>query len=250
MKILLKLSYLGTNYSGFQVQKNAVTVQQRLQDAAEAVFGFRCPITGCGRTDSGVHANMYYCVLDTAEAVNSVPEEQLADALNHYLPGDISVSRANRVCDAFHPRYDVKYKEYLYLIWNERWRNPFFLDRACHYIRPLDENKMNEAALSFRGRHDFRAFMAAGSSVRDTTREIYDTEVRRDGGFVKFTVTGNGFLYNMVRIMAGTLICISDGKIPADGIPQIIAGKSRKAAGFTVSSCGLYLNRVVFKTDA
>ncbi len=250
MKILLKLSYLGTNYSGFQVQKNAVTVQQRLQDAAEAVFGFRCPVTGCGRTDSGVHANMYYCVLDTAGAVNSVPEEQLAGALNHCLPGDISVSRANAVCDAFHPRYDVRYKEYLYLIWNERSRNPFFLDRAYHYIRPLDENKMNEAALSFRGRHDFRAFMAAGSSVRDTEREIYHTEVGRDGGFVKFTVTGNGFLYNMVRIMAGTLICISDGKIPADGIPQIIAGKSRKAAGFTVPSCGLYLNRVVFKTDA
>lgn len=250
MNILLKISYLGTNYSGFQVQRNALTIQQRLQDAVEAVFGYRCPLTGCGRTDSGVHSNMYYCTINTTDAVNIIPAEHISDALNHSLPDDISVIEARIIRDDFHPRYDVRYKEYLYLIWNERYPNPFFFDRAYHYIRPLDAIKMNEAAAYLKGRHDFAAFMAKGSTVTDTIREIYQAEVKREDGFVKLIFIGNGFLYNMVRIITGTLIYISEGKIPVDGIEQIIEGKSRHAAGFTVPAHGLYLNRVVYKTDA
>ncbi|MHB1153667.1 MAG: tRNA pseudouridine(38-40) synthase TruA [Eubacteriales bacterium] len=250
MNILLKISYLGTNYSGFQVQQNAPTIQQRLQDAVEAVFGYRCPLTGCGRTDSGVHANMYYCTVNITDAYNTIPLEHIADALNHSLPKDISIGEASAASDTFHPRYDVKYKEYLYLIWNERSPNPFFFDRAYHYAHPLDAVKMNIAAASLIGRNDFAAFMAAGSTVTDTIREIYQAEVKREDGFVKLIFTGNGFLYNMVRIITGTLIYISEGKIPTDGIPKIIEGKNRNAAGYTVPAHGLYLNRVVYKTDA
>jgi tRNA pseudouridine38-40 synthase len=249
MKILIKISYLGTNYCGFQVQKNGVTVQQRLQDAIEAVFGFRCPLCGCGRTDSGVHANMFYCTIDTLDALNAVPLEHIPGALNHNLPHDISVCEASEVNGSFHPRYDVRRKEYLYLIWNERAPNPFFYDRTYHCPRPLDNVKMNEAASYLTGRHDFAAFMAAGSTVTDTVREIYRAEVLREGSFVRLEFEGDGFLYNMVRIITGTLIYISEGKISPDEIPQIIKGKNRNAAGFTAPAQGLYLNKVVYKEN-
>lgn len=246
MKILIKISYLGTNYCGFQVQANGMTVQQRLQDAVEEVFGFRCPLCGCGRTDSGVHANMFCCTVDTAHARSAVPLERVPDALNHNLPDDISVWEAIEADDSFHPRYNVKSKEYLYLIWNKRAPNPFFYDRAYHYPRLLDTVKMSEAASYLTGKHDFAAFMAAGSKVTDTAREIYRAAVIRDDGFVRLEFEGDGFLYNMVRIITGTLIYISEGKIPTDGIVQIIKGKSRDAAGFTAPAHGLYLNRVVY----
>ncbi|MDD4772035.1 MAG: tRNA pseudouridine(38-40) synthase TruA [Eubacteriales bacterium] len=250
MNILLKLSFLGTNYSGFQVQKNALTVQERLQDAVESVFGYRCPLTGCGRTDSGVHAKEFYCTINTACAPNNISAGIIPDALNHHLPHDISIIEAAEVSDSFHPRYDVIRKEYLYLIWNERYPNPFFTDRAYHYVRPLEAEKMNESAAHLIGIHDFTAFMAAGSSVTDTIREIYDARVTRENSFIKIIINGNGFLYNMMRIISGTLIYISEGKIPSDAIPRIIEGKNRVAAGFTVPAHGLYLNRVVYKTDA
>ena len=250
MNILLKLSFLGTNYSGFQVQKNALTVQEQLQDAVETVFGYRCPLTGCGRTDSGVHAKEYYCTINITDAPNKIPFGSITNALNHHLPADISISEATAVSDLFHPRYDVSRKEYLYLIWNERYPNPFFTDRAYHYAKPLDCEKMNKSASGFIGRHDFTAFMAAGSSVTDTIREIYYARVIRENSFVKIIISGNGFLYNMIRIISGTLIYISEGKIPTDAIPRIIEQKSRRAAGFTVPAHGLYLNRVVYKTDA
>lgn len=250
MKILLTISYLGTNYSGFQVQKNAVTVQQTLQDAVQAVFGYRCLLTGCGRTDSGVHANAYCCTIELKGYENQIPLCRIPDALNHSLPRDISVSKAVEVSNDFHPRYDAVYKEYIYIIWNERYPNPFFHDRAYHYPRLLDDKIMNGAAAYLTGRHDFAAFMASGSNVKDTIREIYRADLKRTDGFVRFTIAGNGFLYNMVRIITGTLICVSEGKIPADGIFKIIEQKERSAAGFTVPAHGLYLNRVVYKTDA
>lgn len=246
MKILLNISFLGTAYRGFQVQPNGMTVQQRLQDAVEAVFGSRCPLTGCGRTDSGVHANMFYCTVDTSDAINTIPEARIPDALNHCLPHDISVNEACAVPQDFHPRYCVTRKEYKYLIWNRRAHNPFFYDRAYHYPRPLDTVKMNEAASCLVGRHDFAAFMASGSSVTDTVREIYRAEVLRDGSFVEILLEGNGFLYNMVRIIAGTLIYVSEGRIQPDGILRIIGEKNRAKAGFTAPAHGLYLNRVVY----
>jgi len=249
MKVLLCISYLGTNYCGFQVQPNGVTIQQKIQDAVQAIYGFRCPITGCSRTDSGVHANKYFCTVDTSQAQNSIPENKISDALNRYLPDDIAVISAQFADDDFHVRYDVISKEYKYLIWNMRRKNPFFSDRAYHRPKPLDAAVMDRAAKSFIGKHDFAAFCAAGSSVTDTTREIFSTSVTSENGFVTFTVSGNGFLYNMVRIMTGTLIEVSEGHIAADSILSIIESCDRSKTGFTVPACGLYLNDVVYKTD-
>jgi len=244
MKIVLNISYLGTNYAGFQVQPNAITVQQRLQDAIERLYGYRCPLTGCSRTDSGVHAEMFICTIDIECAPNSPPIEKVADALNHYLPDDISVKEAKVAPETFHPRYDVRSKEYRYVIWNAREKNPFLSHRALHWPAPLDEAAMNEAAAHFIGEHDFAAFCAAGSSVSSTVRHIYSASVTREGDKVVFSVEGNGFLYNMVRIMVGTLISVSGGKIAPGDISAIIESKDRASAGFTVPPDGLYLHRV------
>ncbi len=246
MKILLKISYLGTDYCGYQVQKNAISIQERLQDAVCGVFGHRYPVTGCSRTDSGVHANEFYCTVDTDENANSVPLDRVPAAMNNLLPDDIAVYTAEAKSEDFHPRYSAKSKQYRYVIWNGRQKNPFMNNRAYHYAKPLDAEKMSKAAEKFIGEHDFRGFMSSGSSVESTVRTIYDASVVREGDCVIFTVSGNGFLYNMVRIIVGTLIAVSEGKIPLDEIDEIIASCDRSRAGMTAPACGLYLNRVTY----
>ena len=246
MKIKLCLSYDGTKYSGWQVQKNAITVQQVLQDSIESVFGKRYSVCGCSRTDSGVHANFYCCTVDTEDFVVSIPENKIPIVLNRYLPDDVSVFAAEFVNDEFHPRYDVVYKEYEYLILNSEIKNPFYSNRAYQYPKTLDVEKMNKAAQSFVGKHDFSGFMSSGSDVVDTVRTIKYFEVERCGDFVKIRVAADGFLYNMVRILVGTLIEVSEGRVDIDSIPEIIESKDRKRTGFTAPACGLYLNKVVY----
>ena len=169
MKYLLKLSYLGTAYSGFQVQPNGDTVQGRLCDAGKTLFGVDCAVTGCSRTDSGVHAKEYYATLEKHGGAD-IPAEKLPRAINTYLPKDISVITAETVDDGYSVRRHVTEKEYEYLILNSPIGDPFLLGRAYHYPHPLDILKMNEAAKYFVGRHDFAAFMASGSSIADTVR--------------------------------------------------------------------------------
>ncbi len=243
-KILLKIGYLGAAYCGFQVQKNAPSIQETVQDAAERVFGKRYPLSGCSRTDSGVHALEYYCTVETDGDANNVPIEKIPDAMNSLLPEDIAVFHAEYKDSDFHVRYSVRSKEYKYVVWNSKYKNPYLKDRAYHYPKALDVCIMNTAAKAFIGRHDFSAFMASGSSCEDTVREIYSASVEREGDTVVFKVSGNGFLYNMVRIMMGTLIAVSEGKIDAYGIDDIIKNCDRSAAGMTVPACGLYLNKV------
>lgn len=246
MKVLLNISFLGTKYGGWQVQKNKITVQQVLQNAVETVFGKRYPVTGCSRTDSGVHANMFCCTVEyDADAVN-IPVDRIPVALSGLLPNDISVYGAYVVPDSFHPRYDSGGKEYKYLIWNGRVKNPFLSGRAMFFPRPLDEELMNAAAEKFVGKHDFSSFMAAGSKITDTVRRVDAAVVKRNGDEVMFTISGDGFLYNMVRIMTGTLIDVSIGKITLDGIPEIIEAHDRSRSGATAAACGLYLNRVFY----
>ncbi|MBQ4116660.1 MAG: tRNA pseudouridine(38-40) synthase TruA [Clostridia bacterium] len=246
MKIKLILNYDGSNYCGWQVQKNAPSIQYTLQDAVENVFGKRYSVTGCSRTDSGVHARCFCCTVDTAKDIINIPVCKIPLALNRYLPDDIAVLSAEFVDDDFHPRYDVKYKEYRYLIWNSPVRNVFLNNKAFIYPIPLNEEVMDVAAKKFVGKYDFSAFMSAGSSVEDTVREIKYFEVKRDGDKVIVTVAADGFLYNMVRILTGTLIEVSTGKIDVEDIPKIIESKDRKNAGFTVPPQGLYLNKVVY----
>ena len=246
MKFLLELAFLGTGYGGWQVQKNVRTVQQTLQDAVEAAFGRRLPVTGCSRTDSGVHANMFCCTVETDSESNRIPTDKIPVVLNSFLPEDISVYGARTVPDGFHPRYSAVGKEYKYVIWNGRLRDPFMAGRSYFYPKHLDDKKMAVAAEYFKGEYDFASFMSAGSKITDTVRRIYDATVVREGDTVYFTVSGNGFLYNMVRIMTGTLIGVSEGRFPPDGVAEIIEARNRSAAGITAPACGLYLNRVFY----
>ena len=252
MKVLLHLSYLGTNYCGYQVQPNGVTVQQKLNEAAKQLFGYDCDIVGCSRTDSGVHANEF-CATVTKKKENSlctnIPTEKIPQALTHWLPEDISVFAAEEVCEEFHPRYDVKYKEYVYKIWNSPVRDPFTQGRAWHCPKKIDNeglSRMKRAAAQYVGRKDFCSFMAADSKVEDTVREVFEAEVEREGNLITFRVRADGFLYNMVRIFVGTLIDVAYGKLEPEDIPKIIEQKDRRAAGSTAPPHGLYLSKVEY----
>ncbi len=239
--LLLSLMFDGTGYHGWQVQKNAVTVQQTLQDAIERILGVRENVVGCSRTDSGVHANMFCCNMRTE---NEIQPEKLKTALNAVLPEDIAVTSCGEVPYTFHARYDCVSKEYKYLILNSKQRNPFYVNRALFYPHSIDADMMNTEAKAFLGLHDFSSFCAADSSVDDKARNIKSISVKRNGSFVEFTVEADGFLYNMVRIMVGTLLDINSGKIERNSISEIIESKDRKKAGKTAPACGLYLNKV------
>lgn len=239
--LLLTISFDGTNYHGWQVQENAVTVQQTLQDALEKICSNRDNIVGCSRTDSGVHANMYCCNMRTESMIEC---KKLVGALNAILPRDIAALDCREVDFDFHARYDCKSKEYIYKIWNSPNKNPFIYNHTLHYKYPLDEKFLSEQAKDFIGTYHFDSFCAAGSSVEDTQRTVMSAAVEREGDMVIFRVEADGFLYNMVRIMAGTLIDISRGKIPAGSIRQIIEAKNRFAAGYTAPARGLFLNKI------
>lgn len=252
MKILLYIAFLGTNYCGYQIQPNGITVQQRLNEATKALFGYDCDIVGCSRTDSGVHANCFCATVSkkgTGELTTSIPTDRIPLAIANYLPDDISVFKAVDVENDFHPRYDVKYKEYVYRILNRPERDPFLCDRTWHYPKPIDDHalkKMNIAASRFIGSHDFAAYMASDTKIRDTVRRVYEAEVNRFGDVVEFRVSADGFLYNMVRIFTGTLIAVAEGKIEPEEIDDITLSKDRKRAGITVPPCGLFLNKVIY----
>lgn len=252
MKLLLYVSYLGTDFCGYQVQKDKRTVQAALCEAARGLFGFDCDVTGCSRTDSGVHANMFCCTV-TKKSESGIETEisshRIPRAINAHLPVDVSVSRAEWVSDEFHPRYDVKYKEYVYKISNAKERDPFLEGRALYVAKTItqeDVEKMNLAAQYFVGEHDFSAFMAQGSTVQSTVRNVKYAEVAKEGDVITFKVAADGFLYNMVRIMTGTLLSVAQGKIEPCDIEKIILSRDRSLAGMTAPAHGLYLNRVVY----
>lgn len=254
MKLFLRLSYLGTAYNGYQVQGDQPTVQRELTRACTELFGERCDIVGCSRTDSGVHANMF-CVTvakrGTDELQTSVPEHRIPLALNAHLPDDISVWDACFVSSTFHPRYDVKYKEYVYRIYNSPSRSPFEIDRAWLYPKHIDDcalDDMQQAAQYFCGTHDFSSFMAQGATVAHAVRTVTHASVKRTGNVIEFRVAADGFLYNMVRIMTGTLIAVAEGKLLPEQIPEVIIAKDRAKAGMTAPAHGLYLNSVVYES--
>ena len=246
MKILLKIAYDGRGYCGWQVQKNGMSVQGELCRAAKETYHEPVKVTGCSRTDSGVSAREYFCTLETSDAAPKIPLDRLPSALNVRLSEDITVYSASEADEDFHPRYSVKTKTYRYVIDNGEYRDPFLNGKAWHLPKPLDAERMDRAAQGFIGEYDFAAFMASGSSVTDTVRTVTNAEVRRDGKNVIFEVTANGFLYNMVRIMMGTLVEVSYGKIKEEEIGEIIASKDRKRAGVTAIPDGLCLHKVVY----
>ncbi len=245
-RLLLTLRYDGTAYHGWQVQPNVPTVQQTLQTAVERVTGVRSGLTGCSRTDAGVHAEMFCCALDTASPLRG---QKLCSALNFYLPPDISVYRAEPVAADFHPRYDACGKRYVYRIWNGAQRHPMLERYSIHRNRPLDEERMNRAAALFVGAHDFKAFCSAGSDVQGTTvRTVRACGVERRGELVQFSVEADGFLYNMVRIMVGTLLETEEGRMDEKQLTAALAGGQRTQAGATAPAKGLCLERVFYRS--
>lgn len=242
--LLLTLSYCGKNLHGWQIQDNALTVQEVFQDALYQIIHERPDIKGCSRTDSGVHANMY-CVSMKIE--HPITEDHLMMAMNRYLPDDVAVTQVRRVEDDFHARYSCKGKEYVYKVWNSRVRNPFLHDLALHYRYEMDVEKLNQEAQAFVGAHDFTSFCTLDKREKgDFTRTVKYFTVQREGDLVTFTVAADGFLYNMVRIMVGTLLAMNNGRIPFGMLPEIIKAENRKAAGPTAPACGLYLNKVFY----
>ncbi len=242
--LLLKISYDGTNYHGWQVQENALTVQEVFQKALYRITGLSEDIKACSRTDTGVHAREFCISLKTESAI---PPERLLAALNHYLPQDIAVKDCKAVPLDFHARYSCRGKEYVYEIWNHPVREPFLAGRALHYWYPIDEGLLDRAAKHYVGTHDFSSFCTLDRREKgDLTRTVTEARVERQGNKVTFTVAADGFLYNMVRIMVGTLLRVQQGKFQPEDVPAIIGARDRNAAGPTAPACGLYLNRVFY----
>lgn len=245
-KFLLTVKYNGAGFVGWQVQKNGYSVQSCLQDALETVLGERPDVTGCSRTDSGVHAEGYKATFmsDTDKDCN-----RISLALNALLPKSVSVWECEEVAPDFHPRYDAAAKEYIYRLYDGMARDPFLQGLAWHYKGFLDTDKMQRAANGLVGRHDFRSFMASGSKIVDTTRELYWLKVQRVGGrLIEIRACGDGFLYHMVRILVGTLVDVSRGRLGEEDMADVLAAKNRSAAGLTAPAEGLYLHKVYYQT--
>ena len=242
--MLIKLSYDGARYHGWQIQENALTVQQVFQEALYKITSLREDIKACSRTDTGVHAREFCVSLKTESPI--APERLLA-ALNHYLPEDVAVRSCEEVPLDFHARYSCLGKEYIYQIWNHPVRDPFLAGRALHYWYPMDEALLDRAAKNYVGSHDFSSFCTLDKREKgDLTRTVTEAKVERCGDLVTFTGAADGFLYNMVRIMVGTLLRVQQGKFAPEDIPGIIQAKDRKAAGPTAPAWGLYLNKVFY----
>ncbi|MFY9198713.1 MAG: tRNA pseudouridine(38-40) synthase TruA [Acutalibacteraceae bacterium] len=244
--LLLTLKFDGRNYHGWQVQNNAITVQQILQDGIEKVLKKREPVIGCSRTDSGVHANFYCCGVITK---NIIPCEKFALALNANLPYDIVVLDCREMPQNFHARYSCTSKEYVYKIYNAKVRDPFLYGYTLHYKYLLDAKMLDKQAKDFIGTYDYKGFCGKKSDVEETVRTVKNASVERCGDMVTFTVEADGFLYNMVRIMVGTLLGIAQGRIEQGSVKDIILSKERTRAGVTVSPYGLYLNKVFYGSE-
>ena len=241
--LLLRLSYDGTRYHGWQVQRNAQSVQSVLQDALFPVLGGVHDLKGCSRTDTGVHAREYFVSVKTENGISPL---RLQAALNNRLPRDIAVLDCREVPLDFHARYSCTGKEYVYQIWNSRVKNPFLFPYSMPYPYKLCTEQLNDAAQAYCGTHDFTSLCSAGSKKQDNTRTVFRFSVERDGPLVTMTTAADGYLYNMVRIMVGTLLRIAQGKLVPDALPAVIAAKDRSAAGPTAPACGLFLNRVFY----
>ncbi len=241
MRIKLTIAYDGTNYHGYQSQVNGAAVQDVLEQALADLFGHPIRTMGASRTDTGVHALGNVAVFDIE---TRIAPSKIAFALNARLPEDIRILDSCRVADDFHPRFQSTIKTYEYRMLNRRFPDPLTRNMENHVYYALDEKKMDEAAKRIIGEHDFASFAAAGFSSKTTVRTIYEAEVRREGDRVIFSVTGNGFLYNMVRILAGTLIEIGTGKYPPEKMSEILEARDRSAAGPTAISKGLVLKEI------
>lgn len=240
-RIKLVTAYDGTNYHGSQIQNNGETIEGVLKRELSSLLNEEINLIGASRTDAGVHARGNVYVFDTQ---SRIPPEKFTYALNARLPEDIRIQESCEVADDFHPRHQDTVKTYEYRVLNRKLPLPEYRLYAHFTYEDLNVEKMNEACKYFLGEHDFASFCAAGSQVESTVREIYDLHVKKDGGLLTISVTGNGFLYNMVRIIAGTLLKVGGGHILPEEIEGIIEGKDRQLAGPTAPAKGLTLVKI------
>ena len=243
MNIKLTLQYDGSAYHGWQIQPNAVTVQEIVCKAINSLTGEKVNITGCGRTDTGVHAISYTANFKTD---SSIPPEKFAPALNTKLPRDIRCHKSEAVPDSFHAKNSAKGKTYIYRILNTKNENTFERSYSWHINQELNIGQMKKAAAAFVGEHDFIGFASSGFTVKTTVRTIYSLDISLQNGMLTISVSGNGFLYNMVRIIAGTLVFVGMGKIKAEDMEDIISSKIRERAGITAPPQGLFLKEVFY----
>jgi tRNA pseudouridine38-40 synthase len=238
--IKMVLAYDGTHYHGFQVQNRTVlpTIQGELEKAVNTLTGEKATVYGSGRTDAGVHAR--------GQVINffsntRIPVERFPLAMNSLLPRDITVWEAEEASADFHARFGAKKKTYRYTIYNDRHLSPFWRHYSYHVPASLDVERIAEGATHFLGAHDFHAFCAKDTAVKDYVRTIYECRVEKKGPLLRLTVTGDGFLYNMVRIMTGTLLEIGEKKREAGSIPELLQAGERRLTGMTVPPQGLCL---------
>ncbi len=239
--IAIRLSYDGTAYHGWQVQKGEATVQETLETALAEICGHPVKVVGCGRTDAGVHALRYCANFNTD---SSIPTDRIPLAVNSHLPDDICVTDAVEVEDDFNAILSCRKKEYIYKLCNSRLRDPFLRDRACFYPSPLDLTRMEQAAAKFVGTHDFKAVRSVGTETKTTVRTVFWCNIARFDNVITMSVCADGFLYNMVRAIMGTLVYAGLGKLEPQDIPALLEAGDRSLAGPTMPPQGLYMSRV------
>ncbi|WP_366923230.1 tRNA pseudouridine(38-40) synthase TruA [Metallumcola ferriviriculae] len=244
--ISLTLQYDGTDFNGWQVQTkqpHSRTVQYTVEQALKLLTKEDIRVEAAGRTDAGVHARGQVISFWTNAAI---PVDRYPRALNGILPRDVLVSDSGNVDINFHARFSARQKTYIYRVSSGTDLDIFWRRYSFHFLRSLDIDDMKRAAEHLRGRHDFRSFCASGSSITDFIREIKDCQVTDDGDMIEVSITADGFLYNMVRIIVGTMLEVGTGKKMVTDIPKIIAARNRGAAGATAPACGLTLERVIY----
>jgi len=239
--IALRLKYDGSRYHGWQVQKNDITVAQTLEEALTKICGHPVKVTGCGRTDAGVHA-LRYCANFRSDC--RIPIDRIPLAVNSRLPGDIAVVDAVEAPEDFNAISSCIKKEYIYKILNSNIRDPFLENRVCFYPQRLDMDLMKAAAKAFEGTHDFKAVRSEGTQTKTTVRTVHWCRAEKEDDIITVSICANGFLYNMCRAMVGTLVYASYGKLIPEEIPELLKKGDRRLTGPTMPPQGLYLNRV------
>ena len=244
--IALKLMYVGTTYHGWQIQKNASSIEETLEKALASVVCHAVKCVGAGRTDAGVHAENYIANFRTS---STIPCDRLPLAVNTRLPEDIVVVKATEVGEEFNAISSCIKKEYTYRIYNSRLGNAFYVNRAWFYPKHLDESVMDRAASHFVGTHDFKAMQSVGTDVKSTVRTVHYFDITRSGELIECRVCANGFLYNMVRAMVGTCVYAAEGKFSPGDVPSILEGRCRTQAGPTAPPGGLYMTKLWYDED-
>ncbi|NLM04252.1 MAG: tRNA pseudouridine(38-40) synthase TruA [Clostridiales bacterium] len=241
--IMIEIEYDGTNYNGWQIQPNGVTIQEAIMDAVYKLTKEKVAIQGSGRTDAKVHARGQVANFYTK---SSIAIERFPVAINHFLPRDISILNAKEVPHDFHAQYWAKEKQYSYQIYNRPQRSALLRNHSYHIPYELDIDKMKEAKDIFLGTHDFKGFMSTGSSIKNTVRTITNIDIKIDYPSIWLIIRGNGFLYNMVRIIVGSLVEVGAKKLTIESLKEALEHGKRNKAGHTAPPQGLFLDKVIY----